>query len=251
MYTDDLVKLLIAENNKSFFCKLSERAEIKAAISKAYWDHLSAPSFFDDDLKSALSFISDKAAGLKYRHTLDLQTYFKNINRKEAQSYIDSLKSVFADKGRSFEVYTGRYSSKTAIFKINFLIKLAFDLQLSFEAFRKLAAQAGYYFNINTPYLPYYFLKNMLDTDRYDYGMYKKGLTNTENIKLLIDNELLSPDSFNKNDMQNYFQSHRGKYRMTFDSALKDLRFQADFISCFFNKVYISGEWTENRVIEL
>jgi len=124
-------------------------------------------------------------------------------------------------------------------------------LQLSFEEFRALAYLAGYSFEKNTPYPPYYFLRLMLDRRCFEYSQYKKAIANTDFIKsILKETDILKINFFREIYLKAFFQNNNQRYKMSYNDALKDLDFQADFLAYFLESVYITGSLTENRRID-
>jgi len=251
MLIDELLTVLINynKNNTLWFKHLTTPLYDHAPVGG------SGPVLFFSDFKDSLAElagqISDNLSRIKYRRTLDAHTYFKDLNREEVVKFDNTLKERFESKNKSFDDYRKRFTSKTAIYQINSIISAAFYLQLSFGEFRALAHLAGYSFERNTPYPPYYFLREMLNRECFDYCQYKKALAGKSFIKeILRETDILKLNFFHENDIKAFFQSNSGKYKMTFQEALKNLDFQTDFLSYFLESVYITGSLTENRSID-
>lgn len=252
MLIDQLLSNLITENRKDFFLSTLNNMACMACPEGAI-DMPREPLFIDlkDGLAKLAGQISDKFSRIKYSRTLDRQTYFKGLSREETLEFENYLKERFNNVNKSYSRYLNRFSDKIGIFQINSLISLAFYLQLSFDEFRALAKLAGYSFDKNTPYPPYYFLKELLQHKSFDYSQYRRAVTNADFIRqILEETDILSLNCFNENNLRAFFQKHSQKYKMTFDEALKDLSFQTDYLSYFLESVYITGSLTENRRID-
>ena len=175
------------------------------------------------------------------RIDIDKYTSRQKLSSEESRLFIAKLKRIFKDKGKKPDRYLLK-GDDNAVFKLNFLIKSAFDLELSFEEFTTMVNKAGYTLDIGSVYPPYYFLRYMLERQCWDYNEYSKGLTDMKNISVLLETKIISLEDFSEAVIKNYFMRKRSAYKMTLQEALADLQFQTDFIQFLFNAVYISGE---------
>lgn len=131
------------------------------------------------------------------------------------------------------------------MFKISFLIKLAFECGLSFDSFRKLAYLAGHSFHGKTCYPPYFFLQCALYKGS-RYEEYKNALLDINVIKTLLKNDILRLNNcenfyFSARLISDYLRKNKEKYKTSLMRALEDRNFQTDFIRYFFEAVYING----------
>ena len=181
--------------------------------------------------------------------TLDGCTYFQNIDRQACEAFKQDLKQLITERLGSDSLLSKNCPSKKQIFKISFLIKLAFELSLSFQDFRHLAHKAGYIFPSQLYYPPYYLLEKAL-SNKVGCEIYTNALTNISAIELMLCRDILKLDSFNKSCIQNYFLKRKSSYTAPYCEVLKDIKFQANFVSYFFRAFYIDGGLDEDRIIE-
>ena len=179
-------------------------------------------------------------AALKELSDVDFFSLYKKLETAEARELKEELRLMLKNKGKDLEEDLLKEDSE--IFKLSFLIKMAFKLELSFNEFIDIAKKAGYTVKTQTSYPPYYFLRYMLERKQWDYYAYREGLTDKDNISVLLREKVLSLQCFNEAAVKDFFQNNADRYRMSFREASDNLQFQVDFIQYFFNAVYICGE---------
>ena len=172
-------------------------------------------------------------------YDIDKYTRHRKLSSEELSEFAEELEQKFKDKGK----YLHQENGKTNLLQLSFLIKTAFELELSFKEFTDIAYKAGYtFFNNWRAYPPYYFLQFMLDKKRYNFNDYAEGLTDKDNIRLLLKEKILSLESFSQSVVKEYFRNNTDTYKMVLRDALGNLCFQTDFIKYIFEAVYINGE---------